>query len=129
MAPSEVPGAERITNLINEGIEQTRCVTHGLHPVENDPSGLMEALQELANGVHAAAQLACRFECRELVLIPDQLTATHLYRIAQEAVQNAIRHAQPTTIIIQLVADGAAITLTVTDDGRSGQSAGWAWRL
>jgi signal transduction histidine kinase len=118
MAPSEAPGAERITNLINEGIEQTRCVTHGLHPVENDPSGLMEALQELANGVHAAAQLACRFECREPVLIPDQLTATHLYRIAQEAVQNAIRHAQPTTITIQLVAGEAAITLTVTDDGR-----------
>jgi len=117
-APGEAPDAARITSLLNEGIEQTRSVTHGLHPVEGEPSGLMAALQELADGVHATGQVACQFACPAPVLIADQLAATHLYRIAQEAVQNAIRHAQPTSVIIQLAADDGAITLTITDDGR-----------
>ena len=77
----------------------------------------MVALQELVNGVHLSDQLACRFECPEPVLIPDQMAATHLYRIAQEAVQNAIRHAQPTVITIRLESDEPAITLSITDDG------------
>jgi signal transduction histidine kinase len=116
LAP-EASEAVRITGLINEGIEQTRRVTHGLHPVANEPSGLMVALQELANGVHASDQLDCQFECPEPVLIPDQIAATHLYRIAQEAVQNAIRHAKPTALTLRLESTEAASTLTITDDG------------
>lgn len=114
---AETAEATRITSLINDGIEQTRRVTHGLHPVANEPTGLMVALQELANGVHTTNQLTCIFECVEPVLIPDQMAATHLYRIAQEAVQNAIRHAQATTINIHLTSDEASIVLTITDDG------------
>lgn len=116
-AAPEAPEAARITGLVNEGIEQTRRVTHGLHPVANEPTGLMVALQSLANGVHASDQLTCQFECPEPVLVPDQLAATYLYRITQEAVQNAIRHAKPTTITIGLASDEAAISLTITDDG------------
>ncbi len=116
-AAPEASEAVRITGLINEGIEQTRRVTHGLYPVANEPSGLMVALQELVNGVHLSDELACRFECPEPVLIPDQMAATHLYRIAQEAVQNAIRHAHPAAITIRLESDEPTVTLTVTDDG------------
>ena len=116
-AAPEAPEAARITGLVNEGIEQTRRVTHGLHPVANEPTGLMVALQSLANGVHSSDQLSCQFACPAPVLIPDQLAATYLYRIAQEAVQNAIRHAKPTAIAIGLTSDEAQISLTITDDG------------
>jgi signal transduction histidine kinase len=117
-AATETAEATRITSLINDGIEQTRRVTHGLHPVANEPSGLMVALQELANSVQGTAQLTCPFECPQPVLVPDQMAATHLYRIAQEAVQNAIRHAQATTIAIRLASDEKTIILTIADDGR-----------
>ena len=55
---------ERIIDLLNEGIEQTRSVTHGLHPVESEPAGLMAALQELANsvGICSFAPLTGRVE-------------------------------------------------------------------
>lgn len=114
---AEATEATRITDLINEGIEQTRRVTHGLSPVVNDPSGLMLALQELTGSVSGVDKLTCLFECPEPVPVPNQTVATNLYRIAQEALQNAIRHARPTTITITLKADDDTITLTVADDG------------
>lgn len=116
-AATETTEAARITSLIADGIEQTRRVTHGLYPVANEPSGLMLALQSLATSVHDTDQLACVFECPAAVFIPDQMIATHLYRIAQEAVQNAIRHARPTAITIRLLSDEEHIAMIVTDDG------------
>jgi signal transduction histidine kinase len=116
-AAPETKESARITSLVNEGIEQTRRVTHGLYPVANEPGGLMLALQALATSVHETNQLACVFECPASVVIPDQMVATHLYRLAQEAVQNAIRHAQPTAITLRLTANAQAIHLTVQDDG------------
>jgi len=109
--------AERITRLVNEGIEQTRLVTHGLYPVANEPSGLMLALQALSANLHDTDHLVCQFECPVPVPIGAQMVATHLYRIAQEAAQNALRHAHPTSIIFRLESDADCVSLTVTDDG------------
>jgi signal transduction histidine kinase len=125
LAPSsESAAAEaaRITELINDSIEEVRRVTRGLHPVPDEPTGLMLALQELANIVSASGKLDCRFICLEPVPIGDQTTGTHLYRIAQEAVQNAMRHSGASTIEIILVNEPASITLTVRDDGPGGLS-------
>jgi len=52
------------------------------------------------------------------VLIPDRSTAIHLYRIVQEALQNALKHGNPKCVVINLTKTGHAIRLTVTDDGR-----------
>ena len=114
---AEAKEATRITDLINDGIEQTRRVTHGLSPVVNEQSGLMLALQDLTASVSGANKLLCRFECPVPVPVSNQMTATHLYRIAQEALQNAIRHARPTTITISLEMTDECLVLTVTDDG------------
>jgi signal transduction histidine kinase len=110
--------AAQITQLINECIEQVRQVTRGLHPVSDDPSGLMQALRELAERIGLLEKPACQFICPHPVPIPDQAAATNLYRIAQEAVQNAMRHAFPQNIEIKLTSDDHAIHLTVSDDGR-----------
>jgi len=114
---AEADEAARVTELINNSIEEARRVTRGLHPVPDEPTGLMIALRELATGVQSLSKLTCHFHCPEAVAIPDRTAATHLYRIAQEALQNALRHARASSITIALLADENTITLTVSDDG------------
>jgi signal transduction histidine kinase len=117
-AAPEADALAEITRLVNDSIEQARQVTRGLRPVPEEPGGLMVALRELAEGVARTGQMACQFECPAPVPVPDPLAAEHLFRIAQEAVQNAMRHAAPKLIRIRLAGDEDAIRLTVSDDGR-----------
>jgi len=110
--------AAEIVHWVNQCIEQTRRVTRGLHPVPSDPAGLMQAIRELAENVAAMGKLKCDFICPQPVLIPDPHVATNLYRIAQEATQNALRHAAPEKIEIFLVLDDdESILLQVVDNG------------
>ena len=109
--------AADIVHWINECIEQTRQVTRGLHPVPSDPAGLMQALRELAENVGTMGKLSCQFICPQAVAIPDPHVATNLYRIAQEATQNALRHAAPERIEISLIYGEEFIQLKVADNG------------
>jgi len=109
--------AADIVHWINECIEQTRQVTRGLHPVPSDPAGLMQALRELAENVGTMGKLSCQFICPRAVAIPDPHVATNLYRIAQEATQNALRHAAPERIEISLIYGEEFIQLKVADNG------------
>lgn len=109
--------AAQITQLINESIEQARRVTRGLHPVPDEPMGLVVAIKELADRVASGGKISCRLVCDQPVPVPDRVAATNLYRITQEAVQNALRHATPKNIEIALKRDDQMIRLTVTDDG------------
>lgn len=109
--------AADIVHWINECIEQTRQVTRGLHPVPSDPAGLMQALRELAENVGTMGKLSCQFICPRAVAIPDPHVATNLYRIAQEATQNALRHAAPEKIEIRLIYGDESIQLKVADNG------------
>jgi signal transduction histidine kinase len=108
---------DTITRLINESIEQTRQVTRGLLPVPDEVMGLMLALRELADGVNRTGGIVCNFHCPAPVPVPDRAAATNLYRIAQEATQNALRHASAALIEISLTRSGEEIVLKVTDDG------------
>lgn len=109
---------EQITRLINESIEQTRLITRGLLPVPNEKMGLMLALRDLAEAVERIKEGGCTFECPFPLPIPEPSTATNLYRIAQEATQNALKHADARHITIRLRRDAEAIVLEVMDDGR-----------
>jgi signal transduction histidine kinase len=117
MSLVEANEAAHVTDLINSSIEDARRLTRGLHPVPDDPLGLMMALRELVNNIQSLSDLVCRFDCPESVAIPDRTAATHLFRIAQEATQNAMRHAKAANIVISLSADENAIVLKVSDDG------------
>jgi len=68
--------------------------------------------------------VVCVFEHAEPVLIDDATTATHLYRIGQEAVSNAIRHGKAKRIVISLSEHGGQVLLNVEDDG-IGLPEGW----
>jgi signal transduction histidine kinase len=67
-----------------------------------DSDGLMAALAELASRTQQEAKVTCVFDCPEPVILTDNLTATHLYLIAQEAVHNAVKHGKPRNIRISL---------------------------
>jgi signal transduction histidine kinase len=83
--------------------------------VEGD--GLMAALIELANRTCQGGQVNCTFDCPEPVAVADNLTATHLYLIAQESVNNAVKHGKPRNICISLLAN-PQLLLRVQCDGK-----------
>lgn len=114
------PAAEtagRIREVVERSIEQIRGLAKGVMPVELEAEGLMSALHQLVASVESATGIACRFECPDLVLLPDPQSASQMYRIAQEAVTNAVKHAKASTVTVALEADSGAITLKVVDDG------------
>src|SRR5581483_6019290 len=94
---------------IGDGLEyalrQVRALSKGLVPVEVDAEGLMAALAELAARTSQRNDVVCTFDCAEPVLIRDNQTATHLYRMSQEAVTNAIKHGRAKRISISLTAE------------------------
>ncbi len=115
---SETDDAAKIVRLVNDAIHRTRELSRGLLPVVSDSHGLMSALQMWATEVEDLFGISCRFQCETPVHIHDNTTATHLYHIAQEAVNNAIKHGQPSTVLIQLTAENRRGTLKITDNGR-----------
>jgi len=114
---AEAGDAGKIVNLVNEAINKTRELARGLLPVLSDAHGLMSALQRWAGEVEDLFGVSCRFQCLTPVLIHDDAVATHLYYIAREAVNNAIKHGQPRYIVIRLAADQNQGALTIQDDG------------
>ena len=113
--PAEAAEAQRLARLLGEAVAHTRALARGLHPVEVEANGLMAALQELAT--RASLRVPCRVECRAPVLVADDTIALHLYRIAQEAVANALKHAGAREIIIGLRQQRRRIILSIQDDG------------
>jgi PAS domain S-box-containing protein len=113
----EAGDAAKIVNLVNDAIHKTRELARGLLPVVSDAQGLMSALQQWAGEVEDLFAVSCQFHCPTPVLIHDDSTATHLYYIAREAVNNAIKHGHARHIVIRLAADGRQGVLTVQDDG------------
>ena len=114
---TDAADAAKIVKLVNEAIHKTRELARGLLPVVSDAQGLMSALQLWAGEVEDLFGISCRFECETAVLIHDDAMATHLYHIAQEAVNNAIKHGQARTIFIRLFAENGWGTLLINDDG------------
>jgi PAS domain S-box-containing protein len=114
---AEATEATRIVKLVNEAITKTRELAHGLLPVVSDSQGLMSALRRWSLEVEDLFSISCQFCCEEQVLIHDASMSTHLYRIAQEAVNNAIRHGQARVIVISLSAKNGQGTLRIEDNG------------
>ena len=109
--------ADEIVRLAENGITLTRNLAHGISPVEMEMDGLVTALREFATNTHQMFKVKCTFDCDAPTPISDAATATHLYRIVQEAVQNAIRHGKPKQIIISLADEKKTVELMIEDDG------------
>lgn len=107
-----------IVSLIDEAITQTKGFARGLYPVGLDANGLMTALSELSRHVEKVFGISCKFEYNKPVLFYDDIAAVHIYRIVQEAVNNAIKHGKATKIAIKFKTDKGVTVLTVMNNGR-----------
>lgn len=115
-----LPEIEGITRLVSNAIESTRALARGLSPVNLERGGLQDALEGLA--MHAAEIYNVEIaSTHRLGTVPRPLNAelaNHLYRIAQEAVRNAVRHGEARSIRLHLHVARAKVRLTITDDGK-----------
>lgn len=109
--------AARLVHNLKEANDHVRRLSHGIMPVQIDAEGLRSALEELAASTSLSPGVTCRFEGPVPVKVTNNTTATHLYRIAQEAVNNALRHSQGDDICISLTEQADQIVLEVSDDG------------
>ena len=117
-SPHDAAAAARIHTLLKETIVQARQLARGLNPVKLESVGLMAALQELTSSIESLFSISCRFECWHRVLLHNHETAIHLYRIAQEAIHNAITHGKATQIVVSLARKEDKLVLSVRDNGR-----------
>ncbi len=120
--PATLDLVGRLADGVRRCQQELRVVLHDLLPVPVDREGLMAALADLADRTCQGGKLACTFDCPAPVTVADNLTATQLYLIAQEAAHNAVKHAGPRTVRITLT-DGPELTLSVRDDGTGMRSA------
>ena len=107
---------EQMAQGLRRSQRELRAVLRGLLPVAVDSEGLMAALSDLADRTQQEGKTTCKFACPKPVAVADNHTATHLYLIAQEAVHNAVKHAQPRNIRIFLESNHLLL-LSVQDDG------------
>lgn len=117
-APVDAAQAGKIAQHVRDAIRQTKSLARGLSPVGLEANGLMSALQELAVTVRDIFRVSGTFYSPRPVLIPDNDFATHLFRIAQEAVSNAVKHSGAASIQIELSMSNGQVVLTVADNGR-----------
>jgi two-component system sensor kinase FixL len=117
LSAPEAERARRIASGIEEANRDLRSLARGLVPAEVKAGGLIAALDALAARVREEQAVECYFEHENGSMAMSGRVSTQLYRIAQEAVSNAIKHARAGEIRIYLVADRDTLVLTVIDNG------------
>lgn len=111
---------QRISNLVNNSLEKLRSLVRGLHVVEWSPNEFGHVLTDLVNDVertHQSDGVLCSVYVDDGIVMPDVRTATHLIRITQEAIANAIKHGAATEIIVRVIRENGVMELTVRDNG------------
>ncbi len=111
--------ARRLNLELRETVTQARLISHSLAPVALEGDGLMRGLRELAAGTGRLPGVKCQFTCDPPVLVQDVMKATNLYRIAQEAVNNALKHGNAGRIDITLTGRADEVALSVENNGRA----------
>jgi PAS domain S-box-containing protein len=114
-----VPDVESITRLVSNAVESTRSLARGLSPVNLERGGLRDALAGLAMHARSIYGIKVLFTNRlPTTLVLDDEVSNHLYRIAQEAITNAVKHGQATTVRLHLSAVHGKVRLVIADDGQ-----------
>jgi signal transduction histidine kinase len=124
--------AQQIQKLLRETTIEARNLARGLVPVSTEPDGLVTALRGLVTTTGALRHAAIKFECHGEIEIRDPDVATHLYRIAQEALSNAMRHANAQHVAVSVIREVDCLRIVISDDGCGSatqpRSEGMGWR-
>jgi signal transduction histidine kinase len=113
----ELEDIEEILRYLLDCKERTRMLAQGLMSLDTEEWNLARSLQGMARNTEKIFQISCEFKCNNINTIYDYSTGTHLYRIAQEAVTNAMKHARPEHLEISLYENNGNSKLTIKDDG------------
>jgi signal transduction histidine kinase len=113
----EASNAAEIGKLVLQALSQTRSLARGLFPVELEASGLVAGLRELAGTVEKMFDISCTVDCEEDVDVQDRSAQTHLFRLAQEAVNNSVKHGKAKKVQISLKSADDKYVLSISDDG------------
>lgn len=114
---AEAQSLAEIVQLISKANTRARETSRGLMPVVIDSGGLMVALEELAESTARAFEVACDFRYDNPVQVSGNKLSIQLFRIAQEAVSNAVKHGQAGRVDIHLARQSGNIVLTIRDNG------------
>jgi PAS domain S-box-containing protein len=109
--------AARLATGIRDANQRVHSLARGLVPVDVDAQGLQSALQMLVRRTSDVGSIMCRLECEQPLEVSDAFVATHLYRITQEAVTNALKHSRASEIVIRFEKADGTIVLSVLDNG------------
>jgi signal transduction histidine kinase/FixJ family two-component response regulator len=107
----------RLADMLKQATRQVRQISHGLQPVAAESGGLMSGLQNLVDQTATLPGRECHFICPHPVEVHAIEVSNHLYRIAQEAMQNALRHGNPKHVTVRLLGQEGRVTVEVQDDG------------
>jgi signal transduction histidine kinase len=114
---AEAAEVAEIGKLVMQALSQTRNLARGLFPVEVETHGLAPALKDLALTVEKMFNISCRFEGEESLAIRNRTVSHHLFRVAQEAISNSVKHGKATQVVLNLESDSDHLVLSVRDNG------------
>jgi len=119
LAP-EVREVDQISQQVRSAISQSRALSHGLHPAGTSPEELVEAIDRLVQRTRASGTLQCRFvRPSQAFRLERPNVGNELFRIAEEAIQNAIRHSEATHVTVTLAAKREGeLSLSIVDNGK-----------
>src|SRR5262245_37057407 len=109
--------ADRLASGLDGVHQQIRSLSRRLVPVQVEAKGLWAALDELVASASDQSGIPVTLSCNEWIEVGDHATATQLFRIAQEAVNNALRHGKPQHVNLSLTSGPEVLCLTIHDDG------------
>jgi PAS domain S-box-containing protein len=108
--------ADLLVENIGEAVAEVRSLAHGLDPVGLEGHGLIEALTDLTDEMASASEMECSLNLDDTVDLPVE-TAANLYYIAQEALNNAVKHSRASKIMVSLESRDNDVVLTIYDNG------------
>ena len=120
VAQHDLPDIELMTDMIkqlDEAADEVRWISHGLAPISVRPDGLVDAIATLISSVKVSRKIACRFENHSDICIKNAAAANQIYRIAQEAFNNALKYSDATHITITIEEVNKSVELCIIDDG------------
>lgn len=121
LAAKSLPETETagvIQKLLKQAVVEARNLARGIFPVQMDAEGLPAALEELVGTMNLLRQVPVSLDVKGEVRVPDPQVAMHIYRIAQEALSNALRHSGGTRVDICLSREDGHVVMSVSDDGQ-----------
>lgn len=117
VSPGAAEQAKEISVFVRASMGHARTLARRMMPVDLEKRGLIATLQEFVTTTAKLTDIRCEFHSEESVLICDQTTAAHIYRIVQEAFNNAIKHSKASTLSLLVRSDGDSTMVSVADDG------------